>query len=267
MAFKQRFRLIQERAAVMGLRNRCSGLFYWSPSVYLRYGEEVVVLRGRHVCAATKQGCSLRSRCRWKELCDAFTAPPQTRQARHPLLISDGRSTTLTETTLRGFAPWGGNPDAILPTSVSIMGASSFGAFGLTTGFVFHARVGRFVTRHSRSESPSLLFLFVFLSRRIYPRVLSARCCLFTSKQPLQQQQQQHARGRVMPEVAEAAEELLREAEDLFKGVFVARRVVSILSKSVGVETKSTGMCLARLSVVPRHARFRRPVVSVSSTF
>lgn len=31
-----------------------------------------------------------------------------------------------------------------------------------------------------------------------------------------------------MPAVAEAAEELSREAEDLLKGVFVARRVVSI---------------------------------------
>ncbi|CAM9313431.1 unnamed protein product [Hapterophycus canaliculatus] len=44
-------------------------------------------------------------------------------------------------------------------------------------------------------------------------------------QQQQQQQQQQHERGRVMPEVAAAAKELLREAEDLLRGVFVARRV------------------------------------------
>ena len=34
-------------------------------------------------------------------------------------------------------------------------------------------------------------------------------------------------RARAMPAVAEAAEQLSREAEDLLRGVFVARRVVS----------------------------------------
>lgn len=57
--------------------------------------------------------------------------------------------------------------------------------------------------------------------------VFSVRHCLFSSEQ---HQHQQHARGRVMPEVAKAAEELLREAEDLLRGAFVARRVVSIRS-------------------------------------
>ncbi|CAB1102277.1 unnamed protein product [Ectocarpus sp. CCAP 1310/34] len=38
-------------------------------------------------------------------------------------------------------------------------------------------------------------------------------------------QGQPHGRDRAMPKVAEAAEELSREAEDLLKGVFVARRI------------------------------------------
>lgn len=45
-----------------------------------------------------------------------------------------------------------------------------------------------------------------------------------------------------MPAVAEAAEELSREAEDLLKSVFVARRIVSFSSCNRSVSLKSESM-------------------------